>query len=437
MPSELIPQTRKSSHLGTLLGKCRKFASFGFWMLFVQGAGMLSGILLVRILTTHEYGLYTLSLTLLGAMSILSDAGISNGVMAEGGKVWKDRKRLGQALATGYLIRKQFAPYSLLVTTPILIYLLREHQATWTQIIAILIGVILTFYTSLSDVILQIAPKLQQQIPQLSRIQVIQAIGRLALILILANLFPLASVAILAAAVTQIWANRQLRKLTAESADTTTPPSPEIRDRIFSIIRRTLPGAIFICISSQITLWLIAFFGSTEAVAEVGALSRLSQIPALYTAIASTLLIPRFARLPSNPELLQRWFGIILGITITFGATVVTTAITIPQIFLLLLGSDYSHLEFELILSLASAAIGVISVITYSLGNCRGWVLNPIISIPLTIVGQIAAIPMVDLGSVQGVLWFGLLGRIAPLLAGIAYLIFMIKRPNSPASATS
>src|SRR4051794_12896030 len=73
----------------------------------VQGTGMLSGILIIRLLSTHQYAWYTLANTMLGTMTILSDAGISTGVMAQGGKVWQDKEKLGAVLATGLDLRRK------------------------------------------------------------------------------------------------------------------------------------------------------------------------------------------------------------------------------------------------------------------------------------------------------------------------------------------
>ena len=75
--------------------------------IMVQGLGFLSGILIIRLLPTSEYALYTLANTMLGAISILADSGISNGVMATGGKVWLNRVELGKVMVTGMELRKK------------------------------------------------------------------------------------------------------------------------------------------------------------------------------------------------------------------------------------------------------------------------------------------------------------------------------------------
>ena len=63
--------------------------------MFIHGIGMLSGIIVIRLLTTEEYAFYTLANTMLGVMTVLTDSGIGAGVTAEGGKVWKSPEKMG------------------------------------------------------------------------------------------------------------------------------------------------------------------------------------------------------------------------------------------------------------------------------------------------------------------------------------------------------
>ncbi len=71
----------------------------GSAQIIVQAVGFASGILIIRLLPVQEYAFYTLANTMLGAMTVLSDGGISTGVMAQGGKVWEDKLKLGKVLA--------------------------------------------------------------------------------------------------------------------------------------------------------------------------------------------------------------------------------------------------------------------------------------------------------------------------------------------------
>jgi hypothetical protein len=111
----------------------------------IQGIGFISGILIIRILPTHEYALYTLANTMLGIMILLADGGITTGVMAQGGKVWQNNDRLGAVIATGLDLRKKIAIASVLISAPILIFLLHHHMASWFMSCLIFITILPAF----------------------------------------------------------------------------------------------------------------------------------------------------------------------------------------------------------------------------------------------------------------------------------------------------
>jgi O-antigen/teichoic acid export membrane protein len=80
----------------------------GSAQLIIQCVGMITGIFIIRMLTTQEYAYYTIANTMLGTMTILADGGVSVGVMNQGGKVWNDKHELGIVLSTGMVLRKMF-----------------------------------------------------------------------------------------------------------------------------------------------------------------------------------------------------------------------------------------------------------------------------------------------------------------------------------------
>src|SRR5271154_6478196 len=81
----------------------------GGGQILVQGIGLICGILVIRLLPVKQYAWYTIANTLLGTMFILADSGITTSVMAQGGKIWQEKVKLGIVLDTGMHLRKQFA----------------------------------------------------------------------------------------------------------------------------------------------------------------------------------------------------------------------------------------------------------------------------------------------------------------------------------------
>jgi O-antigen/teichoic acid export membrane protein len=398
-----LPQVRKAWNFGKLAGV------FGSSQILVQALGFVSGILIVRWLPPEQYALYMLALTMLGTMSVLANGGISVGVMAEGGKVWQDRKKLGSILATGLYLRNKFAVWSVLICIPILIYLLHSHGASWLSIIGILCGIGLMFWTSLSGILLEIVPKLHQEVYFLSKISVIQAVGRAVLVLCFVWIIPCAAVALIAGGLPLLWTNFRLRHRSLALVDFTSENDQLIKYSILQIVKRVLPNDIYYCISSQLFIWLIGFIGSTTTIAEVSALGRISQVLLFVTILTSTLIVPRFAKLPHARSILRSWVVFtVLGV-LAMAITIFGVVCNFPESVLTLLGNNYQNMSLELIISTATSVISILGGTIFCLCIARGWVLSPAISIPLTLLPQLMLIPYTNFSSTKSVLIFSMI----------------------------
>ncbi len=114
---------KKHRHYDRSINLIKLVSIVGSTEIILKGIGFVTGILIVRLLPIQEYALYTLANTMLGTLVIFTDSGISNGVMALSGRVWQDPKKLGVVLATGLDLRKKFALVTLVIATPIIMFL--------------------------------------------------------------------------------------------------------------------------------------------------------------------------------------------------------------------------------------------------------------------------------------------------------------------------
>jgi O-antigen/teichoic acid export membrane protein len=380
----------------------------GSAQVMVQAIGFISGILIIRLLSFQEYALYTLANTMLGTMTVLADVGISSGVTAQAGKVWQDREKLGIVLATGLDLRNKFAIGSMLITTPVLLFLLQHRGANFLISVLILGSIIPAFYSTLSGTLLQIAPKLRQDIAPLQKNQVIVNMVRLALLSITLFVFPWAFVAILAAGLPQIWANKNLRKISLGYADWRQKVDLGVQKEILAVVKRMLPGTIYYCVSGQITVWLISIFGSTTAVAQIGALSRLAMILSLFSLIFNILIVPRFARMPNDRSLLLKRYLILQSFLIFISVIIIVIVWLFPFQLLWVLGKQYSGLNNELLLQIAGSCLNMIVGINFSLNANRGWIMNPVFNIIIGLLGIICGLLVADISTSRGILIFNL-----------------------------
>ena len=376
----------------------------GSAQIMVQAIGFVCGIIVIRLLSVDEYAVFTLANTMLGTMTLLADSGISAGVMSQGGKVWQNRRDLGSVLTTGMSLRKKFALYSVVIAVPVFFYLLRKHETSILMSVLVIISTMPAFLSTLSGKLLEIGPKLHQDIPRLQQVGIASSCLRLIVTSVLLLVFPFANSAILASGIAQLFANWRMRFLIRHYADLSQGENIYVRAEILSMVQRAIPNAIYFCISGSASIWLISFFGSTESMAELGALARLSILLAPLSICLDLLVMPRFARLKcSNRALLQKFFKIQVGL-FCISAMLFLTACFFSGSVLWILGKNYAGLSNEMILMVLGNCLSLIANCSYQLIACRGMVVKPTLSIFCNVIAQLSFMCLFDVKSTYGVL---------------------------------
>lgn len=402
---------------GGLFASIAKFSSA---QIVVQGLGFLAGILTVRLLAPEQYALYTLANAMLGALCVLADSGITSGAMSQGGKAWKNPVDLGKVLATSLSLRRWFAFWSAAVVFPLLIWLLHSHGTGWfdTMVLVMLVGG--SFTLAIGASIYEVAPKLHQQVGSIGRIRSILNLSRILLLLGMSVFWLQAAMALVAALIPQVWANRALKRLSQSTVDWTQCPDATMREETLQIVKRVLPGSIYYCLSGQLAVLLISIFGTTMALAQVGAVGRISQVLTLISAIGTVVFVPRFARIQNKHRILPAFLGVMSGAAIVCAAVLLAVFLFEKQA-LWVLGSAYEGLNFELLLAVGASGISLLTGLAYAMGAGRGWIANPWMSISLCSTAQVLLIATLDLSSARGVLTLNLLAATAPFLVQFLY----------------
>jgi len=400
----------------------------GLTQIIIQLIGFVSGILVIRLLSVKEYAFYTIANTMLGTMTVLADGGIASGVMAQGGKVWKDRAKLGAVLSTGIDLRHKFAIGSLLIAVPFTIYLLMHHEASWMMSILIVLALIPAFFMTLSGTLHEIAPKLQQDIVPLQKVTVGVSMGRLALLAATLFIFPWAYIAVLGSGLPQLWGNWKIRKVSKGYADWSQSADPVIRKDILAIVKRVLPGSIYYCISGQLTIWIISFLGSTNSLSEIGALGRLSVLFTIFSVMFATLMGPRFARMPYVRKVIVKRFIITQVILVLLGVVLVGLFYIFSNQLLWVLGSRFTGLNKEVLFIAISGSVTLLSVATNQLLSSRGLIVPPVIFIPITIFIQVAFVFVLKLNNIVGVLQYGIYTTLIMYVIRLAYFFITIRK---------
>jgi O-antigen/teichoic acid export membrane protein len=434
---DILIKLKQHPKYDTIVSWGKLISITGSAQIIVQAVGFASGILIIRLLPVQEYAFYTLANTMLGAMTVLADGGITTGVMAQGGKVWQDKEKVGIILATGLDLRKKFAIGSLLVSVPILFYFLLHNGASWLTSILIVLALIPAFYAALSDSLLEVIPKLNQTILPLQRNQVEVGIGRLLLSGLAMLVFPWAFVAVLAAGIPRIWGNFGLRKIVYAYASKDEQPDIKVKKEILDLVKSILPTSIYYCVSGQITIWLISIFGNTTSVAQLGALTRLSVILSVLVTIITTLIIPRFAKLKLEKKILLQRFAQIMLALIVILSLIILLVYFFPAQILWILGKDYKGLNYELLLSIIGSSISLLSGISFALYSSRGWALSPIVLITINLIAIIVFTSILDLSNLKGVLFLNIILGLVALMQTILFSIYKILQIKNDSYATT
>ena len=189
---------------------------------------------------------------------------------------------------------------------------------------------------------------------------------------------------------------------------------------VFRLALPNVPYAIFYALQGQITLFLITIFGHTSGVASVGALSRLSQIFALFLQMNHLFVEPYFAKLPKN-RLLQNYF------TAVSVASAVCFAIALlgwkfSGLFLWILGPQYHGLYLEVSLVITASAIACVSDLLWAIHSSRRFVywINNVVNIVAIVVIQVLFILHADLSTIRAVLWLNLATNSVTFLINVA-----------------
>lgn len=397
-----------------------KLAAWGRTLVLTGGAqaaiqliGFGSGLFVIRHLSAAQYAYYTIANAVLGMMTVLTDSGINNGVLAQAGLVWQNRAKFGAVLATGLKLRRQLASLIVLLAVPMMLGLLRHQGADWITAALIAGSILPVFFSTISSQLLETVPRLSQRLLALQRIQLGSNLARLIALVLVVPRWPLAAVASIVTAVPQWIANWRLRRLAHRDADWASGGNHEVRRMLWRQVKRTMPGAVYYSLSGQINIWLISIFGRSGSVAAVGALSRLAMLLTVFTAVFGVVALPRFARLPSNQLALvvRRFWQLLAGI----GAACllpIALLVAFPEAALAVIGPQYQGLDAEVILMAVSSLTAIMSSAAYSLAAARGIVASPMIAVPVFVAMQAGLIAALPIHTVSGVIEVSLFSSI-------------------------
>jgi len=399
--------------------------------IIVQALGLVAGLLLIRTLPQREYAYFTLANTMQATLLLLADVGVGSALSATGGKVWQDKARFSELIATGLHVRKNLAWIGGAIALPFLCWMLIRNGTSVGYALLLTGAVLLGANYRLTTDVLTMVPRLHGRIDQLQKLDLGANLFRLVVLGAACLTYINAAVAVLVASLSFGLQYVLIRRWAAEAVDLQAPTSAEDRQTIFRVVKQMAPNTIYFCVQGQLSVFLISVFGSTKTLAEVGALGRLAVLFSIIGSVMSSVVLPRFARCQDKAQLKAMWWQ-IMGAYVALSAMLMGLAVWLPGPFLWLLGKSYAHLDKELAYIVFATVLGTLAGTVYALNTSRAWVKYHWLSIPIVVASQVVLMPFLNLRTIPGVVLLTCL----PIIPGVLPFLYTtyISLKNLPAS---
>lgn len=417
-----------------------------YWSLllskFLAGQGLtqltnlVTGLLLLRLLPLEQYALYTIANVMLGMASVLADLGLSHGVMSIGARLREDRTSLSRLIASAQRYRWVLGSVAIVLLFVLTPFMTGKHGWSATQIGTVLLIITLSIWVRLVIDLRGTVFEIYHDADSVTRTDLPAALLRLAVTGISCAMFPLAVVALAANLFSLMVQSLLVARRARRYIDFSAPGDPAHSQALKRFFFPLIPSTLYYAFQGQISIFLISLFGSSTAIAQVGALGRLGQILGVLGALNGFFVLPYFARIASR-ELFVKRAALLLGALFLFGGILVLSAYVVPDWWLLILGQHYNDLYRELPVAIAASMIAFIAGIPYTLLIAKGATAGQHFLIYANLSIQVAFIGLIGVQSTYEAFLLNLVMALGTLSVNMILLIRMSVRQQSWAPAGS
>ncbi len=370
-----------------------------------QGMSAITGLLLARWLSVPDYAVYTVFITVMGAIAVVTKGGVHLGFTGILGRHWPNARRASLAVVAMTRVRRRISAWLLppiLLLSGLLVYRAQPH---WGLVLGVLAALLLFW---MADMRSRIVDQILFFAHQTGRVQWLDtglAALRLAMI---GGLFLLGSLNIYAAlAVGALIALLRIRPI-LQWVQKVAPASPtpalaEDVSEISSNARRQIPVELFYIMQGQAVLLFLALWGSTQETAGYGALTRIAQLLLPVQAFTYAFCVPYFAK--AQDRIVRRFFQLLFMLALP-GISLAVFVAFFPDWVLIIIGPNYAGLESELLWAALATGFTSVAGNAWSLVAHRGWIRWSWIQIPLGVVWCLIALTVLPLGTITGALIF-------------------------------
>jgi O-antigen/teichoic acid export membrane protein len=375
---------------------------------FTQALSLFAGLLLVRFMPVDEFALYTLATSMMAFLAIVTDLGTGHSLLY----FFRETRRRTDLPFASFVhailsLRTMLFLLGAVVVAVALPATARAegllgygpHLATLAVVLSIAIQVTSTLRLALL--------RLHGRYSRAYRAEIWGAIVRLGATSVLVFTgWLLAALGVLAGALAL--ATTSLLARGGALGVSTRSEIANARRRVVRYLLPILPNTLYTAVQAPLIVWLAAYFGTTSNLAEVGAVTRLGTIFALFGGLNSMIFVPRLAAILDH-RLYRRRYVQYFGFLAAAGASLTAAAYALPSAFLWLIGPNYHDLSYELVLTMSTAGLGLLQSFSALVALARSWTRWNALILLLQIAAQVSLVATLSLDTTSGVLLFGLL----------------------------
>lgn len=388
-----------------------------FSQIFITALNTISSILLLRLLSLDEFSTYVLITTYISIVVTFSDMGISQSLVSIGSLNKSNISFLISISETGLIFRKKifFIFFTLIA---FFIYITNYRKLDIYQILFILIFI---FFLSSLQGIIQIKKTIfiiNYDTYNSFKIGLIESTTKL-VILPLCYIYPKYQVALLgllfSSLTTLYYIHRFTRNFILESNQI------NISNQIVNFIKPLVPVVIFTVIQGNLGIILLDYINNKNAVAQFGALNRISMIFSTLLVFNNYIIQPYFANLKSLKTFKIYIFN-FCTLFMLFSMLVLLSIYYFSDVWLFILGKKYSNLRYELFLVALNSLINLFGASIYTILISKKFTKGQSYYIFWGILINILYYFFIKISNLNDILFLNILMSISYLLVQFYYL---------------
>lgn len=349
--------------------KVGPYVATGFVM---QAAAAVAGLLLVRWMSVADYAVYTVAITIVGTIRLLTRSGVQLGLAAALATVWPDRREVTEALNSAMRVRMLV---SAITMPPILVvsWFLLDRADADPPVIAGLLAILAILW--LADTQGSVIDQVLFFDGKAVRVQVLDAAISIARLMLIALLRVANAVSATTALLTSLFSVAARIPLIQKwirgvLQGTRSAPNPGATATIRKIALRQIPVDMFVALQSQAAIFYLTQHGGGIELATYGALARIAQILTPFSAVTLAFFVPAFAQ--ASDRIATKVLGYV-AVGALPGIGLAAWAALAPGTLLFFIGPAYADQAWPLMVCAATLAVITAVEVAASLVAHRGW----------------------------------------------------------------